>query len=105
MMGKKTGAYDAKRTSKLLEAYKDAYDHLRVFGASGSMAEVEAFKRSVDRQETERQILLDRVNLLEKQAVTQREEIAGMKREIRNLETALLDFEKGLRYSMRRKKQ
>ena len=104
MMGKKTGAYDEKRMSKLFEAYRDAYDHLRVFGVSGSMAEVEALKRSVDRQETERQILLDRVNLLEKQTVTQREEIVGMKREIRNLETGLLDFEKALRFSMRERK-
>lgn len=104
MMGKKTEAYGEKRMSKLFEAYKDAYDHLRVFGVLGSMTEVESLKRSVDRQETERQILLDRVNLLEKQAVTQREEIVGMKREIRNLETALLDFEKALRYSIRERK-
>lgn len=60
MMGKKTGAYDENRLRKLFEAYKEAYDHLCIFGADAN--EMEKVKKDVEALREENLILRKRIN-------------------------------------------
>jgi len=61
MMGKKTGAYDENRLTKLFAAYREAYDNLRVYGA-GVNAEVEKLKKNMEELRAENQELRQRLN-------------------------------------------
>ena len=61
MMGKKTGAYDENRLTKLFTAYREAYNNLRVYGA-GVNAEVEKLKKSLEELRAENQELRQRLN-------------------------------------------
>ncbi len=60
-MGKKVGAYDENRLSKLFNAYREAYDNLRVYGA-GVNAEVEKLKKSLEELRAENQELRQQLN-------------------------------------------
>ena len=60
MMGKKTGAYDENRSGTLFEAYKEAYNHLRIYGAD--VNEMEKVKKDVESLRKENQLLKRRVN-------------------------------------------
>jgi len=60
MMGKKTGAYDENRSGKLFEAYKEAYNHLRIFGADAN--EMEKVKKDVEALREENLDLRKRIN-------------------------------------------
>jgi integrase len=60
MMGKATGAYDETRLSKLFSAYRDAYDHLRVYGSS--TRDVEKLKDAMEVLREENRSLRAKVN-------------------------------------------
>lgn len=76
MIGKKTGPYDENRMRILFEAYKSAYDHLRVFAMDATA--FEAVKKSLrELQEENRR--------LQKKSV----EIEDLKSQIKNMEKAL----------------
>jgi len=64
MMGKKTGVYDENRTTKLFEAYREAYGNLRVYGV-GVNVEVEELRKSVKELRQENHALRERLNHLE----------------------------------------
>jgi integrase len=61
MMGKKTGAYDENRLTKLFAAYREAYDNLRVYGA-GVNVEVEKLKKNMEELRAENRELRQRLN-------------------------------------------
>lgn len=65
MMGKKTGAYDENRLNKLFEAYRGAYDNLRVYGV-GVNVEVEKLR-------DENSDLRERLQLLEERQANYKE--------------------------------
>ena len=97
MMGKKTGPYDENRVRILFEAYKNAYDHLRVF-AMDAMA-FEMVKKSLRELQEENRRLQEKTSEIEGLKM----ELADQQQTIKNMEKALSDIHRLFQSSISRR--
>jgi len=88
MMGKKTGAYDENRITKLFEAYKTAYNHLRVYGVAVNV-EVEKLKQNLEEVRVENRELRERLNSYDRE----REDLEKLREHLPTLMKALKLYE------------
>jgi len=88
MMGKKTGVYDENRITKLFEAYKTAYDHLRVYGVAVNV-EVERLKQNLEGLRVENRELRERLNSYDRE----REDLEKLREHLPTLMKALKLYE------------
>lgn len=63
MMGKVNSPYDENRATKLFEAYREAYDHLRIYGTDANQ-ELKKMKDDFENLREENRALRDRLNRL-----------------------------------------
>ena len=95
MIGKRTGPYDENRMRILFEAYKSAYDHLRVF-AMDALA-FEAVKESLKELREENRRLREKTREIEdlkRELTDQRQTMKTMEQSMKTMEKALSNIQR-----------